>query len=40
MTDEQQPGASAGGTTQGVQSLVLSPLISEMFSGFFDKFDT
>ena len=34
VTDEQQPSASAGGTTQGVQSLVLSPLISEMFSGF------
>ena len=33
-TEDQQPSASAGGTTQGVQSLVLSPLISEMFSGF------
>ena len=32
--EDQQPGASAGGTTQGVQSLVLSPLISEIFGGF------
>ena len=32
--EDQQPGASAGGTTQGVQSLVLSPLISEIFVGF------
>ena len=37
--EDQQPGASAGGTTQGVQSLVLS-LDFRDFCRFFDWFDT
>ena len=32
--EDQSQNSTAGGQTQGVQSLVLSPLISEMFSGF------
>ena len=33
-TDDQQATASAGATAQGVQSLVLSPLISDVFASF------
>ena len=32
--EDQQPSASAGGMTQGVQYLVLSPLISDIFGAF------
>jgi len=33
-TDDQQASASAGAAAQGVQSLVLSPLISDVFASF------
>ena len=32
--EDQKPESGAGGTAQGVQSLVLSPLISEVFAEF------
>ena len=32
--EDQKPESGAGGTAQGVQSHVLSPLISEVFAGF------
>ena len=37
---EDQPNAGAASGTQGVQSLVLSPLISDVFASFAPRFDT